>query len=76
MAEQKFNIGDVVELKSGGPQMTVRGYEPADSQEITCEWFDKDRKLCSKSFHQDTLQKYIAPDLSVSFGNTPNPNRY
>jgi len=68
MSKQRFKSGDVVELRSGGPRMTVRSYDPPDSEEVTCEWFDKTHNLCSKSFNQDTLQNYIAPDMSVSFG--------
>ncbi len=34
MAE--FKKGDVVELKSGGPRMTVMEY---DGESVTCTWF-------------------------------------
>ncbi len=60
MAEHKFKIGDIVQLKSGGPSMTVRGYEPVDSDEVVCEWFDK-TTFCSKAFHQGTLTTYQSP---------------
>jgi uncharacterized protein YodC (DUF2158 family) len=39
MAErQPFQPGDVVQLKSGGPAMTVGGKVAEDS--IRCHWFD------------------------------------
>ena len=37
MAES-FNVGDVVQLKSGGPSMTVA---EVDGTDIWCVWFDK-----------------------------------
>lgn len=67
MIAQTFKPGDVVELKSGGPKMTVRSYEPQDSAEVTCEWFDKSNDFCTKSFHQDTLRIYSAPSVRSSF---------
>ena len=60
----KFSPGDIVQLKSGGPAMTVskisndslsgefRGYQ--------CEWF----KGASKErapFEEETLKTYVAP---------------
>ena len=57
MSEQIFKAGEVVLLKSGGPKMTVIGYEPSDSMDVLCTWFvDKESK--EKSFPQDVLQKY------------------
>ena len=39
MAErQQFQPGDVVQLKSGGPAMTVGGWVAEDS--VRCHWFD------------------------------------
>ncbi len=43
---EEFNVGDIVELKSGGEKMTVKniGY-PYDDQ-IQCQWFEnKELKL-------------------------------
>jgi len=54
MIEQKFKPGDVVMLRSGGPQMTVKCYEPKDGFEVTCTWFDN-KTLEEKSFLQDLL---------------------
>jgi uncharacterized protein YodC (DUF2158 family) len=38
-----FKIGDVVQLKGGGPVMTVThiGRETDGSQNVTCTWFDR-----------------------------------
>ncbi|ODT31761.1 MAG: hypothetical protein ABS35_03970 [Kaistia sp. SCN 65-12] len=40
MAES-FKTGDVVQLKSGGPRMTV-GDAEASSGSILCHWFNQD----------------------------------
>jgi len=70
MAEQKFKPGDVVQLKSGGPEMTVRGYKmiqpfdapayPSDT-EVECEWFDDKNQRQKGTFNQDTLE--AVPDV-------------
>ncbi|MFD1632016.1 YodC family protein [Pseudopedobacter beijingensis] len=62
---QKFKIGDVVTLKSGGPSMTVDGYESyieslegsiRESEiQVLTSWF-KDKERINGSFHQDTLE--------------------
>lgn len=72
--EQKFKTGDLVQLKSGGPCMTVRGYEPADSNEVVCEWFDGNVRH-EKAFNQDMLNNYAAYSPIIS-GRTQNPNLY
>ncbi|PDT39823.1 DUF2158 domain-containing protein [Sinorhizobium americanum] len=43
---QQIKVGDIVMLKSGGPQMTVSSVEPAyDGGPIHawCDWFVQDR---------------------------------
>ena len=39
MAETKFEVGDVVRLKSGGPRMTVVG-RMWGSDQLLCNWFE------------------------------------
>ncbi len=34
----KFNEGDIVALKSGGPSMTVAEYDE-DIEQYVCQWF-------------------------------------
>ena len=43
MPEEKFKVGDVVILKSGGPKMTVEDVEARDT--IVCQWFVDGKKL-------------------------------
>jgi uncharacterized protein YodC (DUF2158 family) len=33
-----FKVGDIVQLKTGGPAMTIT-YIDEDSGEVTCKWF-------------------------------------
>lgn len=49
--------GDIVKLKTGGPEMTVEklyrsGYTPS---RVLCSWFDKDNNLHREIFTQDAL---------------------
>lgn len=52
---QQFKTGDIVQLKSGGPKMTVR--EPSSSREgvIYCQWF-AGSKLENGAFPMDSLE--------------------
>jgi uncharacterized protein YodC (DUF2158 family) len=52
---QEFKIGDIVELKSGGPKMTVTGATTSD-KEIGCKWF-AGGKLNYEFFPPDSLEK-------------------
>ena len=56
-----FSIGDVVQLKSGGPLMTVQGigdYSMSGlNPGVQCIWFDKNAKV-EDVFHPDSLEKY------------------
>ena len=54
MTGSKFQVGDVVRLKSGGPLMTVQQATYADN--IMCTWFDENNKRLSEDFHPRTVQ--------------------
>lgn len=56
----KFNIGDVVKLKSGGPKMTVSSIE---DKACKCVWFDQSSKI-EDSFSEELLEKYKPGDFS------------
>lgn len=56
-----FNVGDLVKLKSGGPDMTVRSLsEHHISKEFTgvysCQWF-AGKKLDAGNFPEESLEK-------------------
>ena len=57
-----FKKGDVVELKSGGPKMTIQDlgdFGPTGPEEgALCVWFDKDKQQ-EKVFDVAVLQKPI-----------------
>lgn len=47
---EEIKKGDVVQLKSGGPEMTVSDYgvimpgQPPDKSMVQCVWFDQNTK--------------------------------
>ena len=48
MADQ-FKVGDIVQLKSGGPRMTVESVEATNS--LFCVWFDETEQGNSVRVH-------------------------
>ena len=50
-----FKNGDEVQLKSGGPIMTIQ-YIDSEIETISCSWFDGKRELKNGSFHPDSLK--------------------
>jgi uncharacterized protein YodC (DUF2158 family) len=51
---EEFKIGDVVELRSGGPEMTVIGEQAPNL--IMCTWFDKNDESRSQAFPKEALE--------------------
>lgn len=58
-------IGDTVRMKSGGHEMTVRGFEKTDSTPVSpdhvgahirAEWMGEDGKIHAHVFHRDMLE--------------------
>lgn len=64
MINKKFSKGDVVRLKSGGPKMTIEGYEivmgwdfTSESDDtVVCKWFDLNEVLQVQKFNHETLE--------------------
>ena len=63
MAERKFKIGDTVQIKSGGPIMTVGGLtdDAAENSGVNTTWF-ANGKECNGSFLEAILDVY-SPDI-------------
>jgi uncharacterized protein YodC (DUF2158 family) len=57
MSEQQLKVGDVVQLKSGGPAMTVNSISP-NGAAIECVWFDDDDNRQFDTFAPATLAPY------------------
>ncbi len=51
----KYKIGDIVKLKSGGPEMTVQVVPTERSVYYKCQWF-AGKKLESGNFQEDSLE--------------------
>lgn len=63
--EAIFSVGDLVKLKSGGPDMTVHivktGMQDEFSGSYTCQWF-AGKKLDQGTFRQESLEKVEQPE--------------
>lgn len=53
-AMEDFEIGDVVQLRSGGPKMTVHGL--VSDGDVVCQWFEGN-EVHEESFPKEGLQK-------------------
>jgi uncharacterized protein YodC (DUF2158 family) len=52
----RFKSGDIVRLKSGGPDMTVSEVEPDTTLGVKCSWFDGKQHCCDR-FQHDALDR-------------------
>ncbi|CAB3779864.1 YodC family protein [Pararobbsia alpina] len=60
----RYEIGDVVRLKSGGQAMTVNHTGPvvfAPGIWLICQWFDQQGELRQEMFHEDMVQPVEEP---------------
>lgn len=58
--KHEFSVGDTVQLKSGGPVMTVADVPDFSDRNVRCQWFGG-KKLESGYFAPETL---IPADLA------------
>jgi uncharacterized protein YodC (DUF2158 family) len=58
---EDFKPGDVVQVKSGGPSMTIASIEGGQA---LCQWFDKNTQKAGR-FALETLEKYTPPGIYV-----------
>lgn len=70
MAQDNFKPGDLVELKSGGPAMTVRMTDFAADlikrSAVLVDWFDRQGVNQRKSFAPEQLRPYFATEDSAT----------
>jgi uncharacterized protein YodC (DUF2158 family) len=71
MVEIKFKKGDVVQLKSGGPWMTI---EEVDQDDVSCAWF-LNNELKRDEFEAETLE-IVNTDKKIVSGSAPKRNNY
>lgn len=50
----KFQLGDVVQLRSGSPKMTV-DEDPKNNGKYMCTWFDKEKN--------DFISRYLIAEI-------------
>ncbi|MEM5385730.1 YodC family protein [Paraburkholderia phymatum] len=56
----RFNVGDVVTLKTGGSRMTVTYIGPVAGEageRLVCQWFDEQGELRQETFAQDNVRR-------------------
>lgn len=81
MSQPKFKVGQIVQLNSGGPAMTIKSIvdNPIDCEIFyRCQWFDKNT-LKEGIFTQDTIQEIDTQppsfiSISSTHEKTGNPN--
>ena len=64
MSVSNIQAGDVVQLKSGGPYMTVAGIEEGEAY---CEWFEG-KKNAGAKFPLTSLVKSTAKESEAKVG--------
>lgn len=52
----EFKTGDIVKLKSGGPDMTIRAFLKSQGDSFLCQWF-AGKKLEQGYFKPDSLER-------------------
>ena len=62
----KFNEGDVVQLNSGGPPMTVERFDPMfqNPGTVRCSWFAGGKRM-SEVFGEGAVKTADPPDKSL-----------
>jgi uncharacterized protein YodC (DUF2158 family) len=59
-SKNTFAVGDIVKLKSGGPEMTVRAIPTEHTKQYICQWF-AGKKLEQGTFPADSLEQITKP---------------
>ena len=62
---QKFQAGETVQRKNGGPIMTVQHYDPDDPKLVHCVWNVR-AKTFPETHHEDQLVRHNVDQLKIS----------
>jgi len=66
-----LKAGDLVQLNSGGPTMTVDEVEPWDGYiRATCSWFEGNKKMFDY-FRVTSLSRAEKPGPAIAIGRMP-----
>jgi uncharacterized protein YodC (DUF2158 family) len=57
MTQKRYQVGDRVELKSGGPIMTVTDLMDSFPDDCNCSWFNGENKLEQGAFKMAALKE-------------------
>jgi uncharacterized protein YodC (DUF2158 family) len=57
--DMEFKVGDVVQLRSGGPRMTVQSIN-ASTKDVECTWFDGSERF--KDMFQPEMLKIVGEE--------------
>lgn len=74
-----YKIGDVVQLKSGGPLMTVHAIKDFSTDYginpgLLCVWFNENKKI-TDVFHPDAVELWEAPNYDYDYErDDPGPD--
>ncbi|HEX8890252.1 MAG TPA: DUF2158 domain-containing protein [Pyrinomonadaceae bacterium] len=67
MPSERFEVGDVVQLTSGGPHMTVMRVDEEDDY-CYCQWFNDKHVLSDGSFPSKALLRPANPPDFIAVG--------
>jgi uncharacterized protein YodC (DUF2158 family) len=69
MSDRRFKVGEVVQLKSGGPQMTVvsvRTDGGSTNRIVECVWFTQEMKSETATFPEEALIGQSGPSRGAA----------
>ena len=69
---EKYQIGDIVQKPTGGPEMIIR--EINSDGRMICDWFDENDSLCNSEVTEVELRYHPTEIFSFSVGEVVSTN--
>ncbi len=63
-----YALGEIVRLKSGGPNMTVASVKTEPHKIYSCTWFDSDNKYNSFDFYSHEIESKNSDPIGFKKG--------